>query len=457
MKPNNLLLACLFLMGVIDVSAQGQPSKKPVVFSYNISLSDYSFAKNVKDSSFGNVIKQKDWLKPANKSVGLGISYWKGLTNHIDFSGTFTGTLSSFPAGFVKDDSIGGASITAQLDGILHFKLLEDQKLINPFLSAGVGTGYFSKKIAVYAPLGMGLQFHFASGTYMILQAQWRKALIAGINNDYTFYSLGFAQGKTQRQTNKAKSKKETAKIILPQKEIVKIDKDTDGDGIPDSKDNCPAEKGTLNGCPDKDGDGVADKDDKCPDVKGVARYEGCPVPDTDKDGINDEEDKCPREAGLASNNGCPVKDSDGDGVADINDKCPDVKGTVENEGCPLPIAEGGKIIEVTDKSVTYNVEFDFDRSNLLPNAYAVLKNIVSILKADNRLSITVTGHSDSLGTPTANMRISASRAKVVTDYFLSYNINSARIQSAYYGSQRPIDKEQQWRNRRVEITIYKK
>ena len=47
------------------------------------------------------------------------------------------------------------------------------------------------------------------------------------------------------------------------------IEKDTDGDGVPDSKDNCPAEKGTVYGCPDSDGDGIADKDDACKDVAG--------------------------------------------------------------------------------------------------------------------------------------------------------------------------------------------
>jgi outer membrane protein OmpA-like peptidoglycan-associated protein len=56
----------------------------------------------------------------------------------------------------------------------------------------------------------------------------------------------------------------------------------------------------------DTDGDGVPDKDDKCPAVAGTAKYAGCPVPDTDGDGVNDENDKCPNAAGVASNYGCP-------------------------------------------------------------------------------------------------------------------------------------------------------
>jgi OOP family OmpA-OmpF porin len=105
---------------------------------------------------------------------------------------------------------------------------------------------------------------------------------------------------------------------------------------------------------------------------------------------------------------------------------------------------------------MTYRINFDFDRSNLLPDAFAVLRRIVDILKADNSLRINITGHADNFGTDAGNMRVSADRAKISRDYFLSYNIAANRISSSYYGASRPLDNEQQWRNRRVEITIIK-
>lgn len=98
--------------------------------------------------------------------------------------------------------------------------------------------------------------------------------------------------------------------------------KDTDGDGVPDDKDKCPAVGGTnvdSEGCPkqnqsnvDTDGDGVTDNKDKCPntppgtDVSG----DGCPEDsqeptDTDGDGVPDEDDDCPATPGLPQYNGC--------------------------------------------------------------------------------------------------------------------------------------------------------
>ncbi len=107
--------------------------------------------------------------------------------------------------------------------------------------------------------------------------------------------------------------------------------KDSDKDGIPDSKDACPTQKETVNGyqdtdgCPDTvpsptitdtDGDGIADASDACPSqketVNGYKDTDGCPdtVPDTDGDGIIDTKDLCPAEAetvnGFEDTDGCP-------------------------------------------------------------------------------------------------------------------------------------------------------
>ena len=116
---------------------------------------------------------------------------------------------------------------------------------------------------------------------------------------------------------------------------------DADGDGVADKNDDCPNEAGPINGCPDTDGDGIADKDDDCPNEAGPIN--GCP--DTDGDGVADGSDNCPNQAGPV--NGCP--DGDGDGVADKDDACPTVAGTLAN-GCPAdPDSDGDGIADSRD------------------------------------------------------------------------------------------------------------
>lgn len=56
---------------------------------------------------------------------------------------------------------------------------------------------------------------------------------------------------------------------------------------------------------------------------------------DSDNDGTPDFKDNCPTQTGPSSNNGCPIKDSDNDGVPDSEDNCPNEAGSTSNNGCP--------------------------------------------------------------------------------------------------------------------------
>lgn len=112
-------------------------------------------------------------------------------------------------------------------------------------------------------------------------------------------------------------------------------DTDTDGDGTPDCSDGCPENpemtKPGENGCKavekDSDDDGIPDSEDKCPDdpEKNEPGVCGCGTPDTDEDddGITDCEDICPTIA-YSDLIGDPCdKDEDDDGVNDGGDFCP--------------------------------------------------------------------------------------------------------------------------------------
>lgn len=60
----------------------------------------------------------------------------------------------------------------------------------------------------------------------------------------------------------------------------------------------------------DSDLDGIPDYKDDCPDIPGIKQNHGCPEQDSDKDGIPDSEDNCPNEPeiynGFQDEDGCP-------------------------------------------------------------------------------------------------------------------------------------------------------
>lgn len=148
-------------------------------------------------------------------------------------------------------------------------------------------------------------------------------------------------------------------------------EKDSDGDGVLDSKDACPAQAEDRDyfededGCPefDNDKDGVTDEADKCPeeqeDRDGFEDDDGCVDPDDDRDGILDADDKCPRDPEdkdqFEDEDGCPDLDNDGDGIEDRFDtKCPntpeDKDGFEDKDGCPDLDNDEDGLLDDTDK-----------------------------------------------------------------------------------------------------------
>jgi outer membrane protein OmpA-like peptidoglycan-associated protein len=121
-----------------------------------------------------------------------------------------------------------------------------------------------------------------------------------------------------------------------------------------------------------------------------------------------------------------------------------------------MAILDGGKLIRSSGDSMTYFIRFDFDKANITSEAFAILNQIVTQLKADKTLMITIDGHADNFGQEKYNQMISQDRANVARDYLQSYGVAKSRMKTAAYGSTRPYDIHQDWLNRRVEITIYK-
>ncbi|MGB5982937.1 MAG: OmpA family protein [Nonlabens sp.] len=232
---------------------------------------------------------------------------------------------------------------------------------------------------------------------------------------------------------------------------------DSDGDGIQDSEDECPNNAGPAetNGCPDTDGDSVLDKDDKCPDVAGEVALMGCP--DTDGDGVADGDDNCPNEAGLARFNGCP--DTDGDGIQDSEDECPNEAGVAELNGCPKPIMPP---VEVQKQLNEYakTILFDTGKASIQKASEQTLEDIIEILQEYPDAKFSIDGHTDSVGSAKNNMRLSDSRALSVKEYLTGHGIDEFRLSSKGYGEDQPVasnkTKAGRAQNRRVEINLVK-
>lgn len=225
--------------------------------------------------------------------------------------------------------------------------------------------------------------------------------------------------------------------------------KDSDRDGILDENDECPYQKGTVdtNGCPDSDGDGVVDKNDRCPNLAGALN--GCP--DSDGDGVANIDDECPNEPGIIS--GCP--DSDGDGIHNGKDKCVDSPGPADNNGCPKIKEEDLQVL----KFATDNVQFATGKATLKAQSYSVLDQVAEVLKKYPDYHLSISGHTDNVGTPSANQALSEERAASCYQYILSRQIAESRMVYKGFGEKQPVGlnntEEGREQNRRVAFDLF--
>ncbi|MBL0184089.1 MAG: OmpA family protein [Chitinophagaceae bacterium] len=444
MKQKLTLILALTLLATSAFSQKkmSNDSKKGTLLGLHFNMADFNAPLGIKDPSTGKV-----YSRFRDLSKGFSLSYWKGLTNRLDFSIRLNGMFRDYNLvtyGTPQQKTEFGV----ELEPSLNARLFSDAAMINPFLTVGIGGGLYTNHFGGYVPAGIGAQVNFNSVTYLIVQAQYRWTLSKKTLGDHLFYSVGLAQNIG----------KEKVKVVPPPPPppVVEAPKDRDGDGVLDVDDKCPDVKGlaSLKGCPDRDGDGIADGDDKCPDVAGLARYQGCPIPDTDKDGINDEQDKCPTVPGVARYQGCPIPDTDGDGVNDEEDKCINEKGPASNYGCPV-IDE--KIVERVNKAAQ-NVFFATGSDKLLAKSFPKLNDVVSILKENPSYKVNIDGHTDDVGKDESNQTLSEKRAASVKAYLVSKGIDESRLTSTGYGETKPVADNKtaagRAKNRRVEMTV---
>jgi outer membrane protein OmpA-like peptidoglycan-associated protein len=103
-------------------------------------------------------------------------------------------------------------------------------------------------------------------------------------------------------------------------------------------------------------------------------------------------------------------------------------------------------------------VFFETGQYALLPESEYELGKVVELLRQNPRLKVEIGGHTDNVGKPADNQRLSEQRAKAVRDYLISKGIAESSLTYKGYGESKPVasnDSEQgRAQNRRTEMKI---
>lgn len=114
--------------------------------------------------------------------------------------------------------------------------------------------------------------------------------------------------------------------------------------------------------------------------------------------------------------------------------------------------------IESGERIALRNVFFETGRWEILPESEYELAKVVDLLTKNPTLKIELGGHTDNVGRPEANQRLSEQRAKAVYDYLINKGIPSNRLSYKGYGETQPVatndTDEGRRENRRTEIKV---
>ncbi len=104
-----------------------------------------------------------------------------------------------------------------------------------------------------------------------------------------------------------------------------------------------------------------------------------------------------------------------------------------------------------------YDIYFDFNRSVIKPESEPVLLEIATIMQKHPDWKLSVSGHTDNIGSQKSNVPLSQRRAAAVKDALVTrFKIAAARLDTAGYGAAQPVATndtlEGRARNRRVEL-----
>jgi outer membrane protein OmpA-like peptidoglycan-associated protein len=99
-------------------------------------------------------------------------------------------------------------------------------------------------------------------------------------------------------------------------------------------------------------------------------------------------------------------------------------------------------------------------KSTIQPESFPELDEIGMMLQENPKIEIQLEGHTDNVGTPDANVRLSQQRVDAVKNYLIKKGIKKSRVKTKAFGGARPLRNEMtpeaRALNRRVEMRILK-
>jgi peptidoglycan-associated lipoprotein len=125
----------------------------------------------------------------------------------------------------------------------------------------------------------------------------------------------------------------------------------------------------------------------------------------------------------------------------------------------PTPVAvDRLEPAQDTHRILEERIHFALDRSDLTPEARAILAAKVDVLRSTPGVALRIDGHADERGSDEYNLALSKRRAAEVKRFLVTRGIDDSRLETVGYGEEQPLDRtssEMAWAmNRRAGFQV---
>ncbi len=208
-------------------------------------------------------------------------------------------------------------------------------------------------------------------------------------------------------------------------------------------------------------------------------------IVDSDKDGVPDDKDDCPntvmKKDTIVGKNGCEIivlLDSDNDGITDDIDKCPNtpfgLRKNVDSMGCAKSeTIQTPSVVKTTNNTtdikaqdfakmgdkINLHISFDSNLAKIKPEYQTKIKEFAKYIKSLGKDTVvTINGYTDSSGNEAKNKKLSRERAFAVRQALIKAGLKPSQVRAYGNGSLNPIASndtaEGRAKNRRIEAII---
>ena len=388
-----ITLTFFSLLLIAPVCIFAQTSEQRFTAGLSVIGIDYNKAINGSLSSYQNLdygieVSAHAYL---NKALNLSLS-----------SAFIPNTTYPFQSDVLLSTSLIDVSAAVQLKS--NGTIFKENAFFAPYIGTGIGLNTASNNQRFYLPATAGVRLRITKGFGLNFQGTYKVAL-----QQDQLQHIAYSAGMVFSLPTQTKRKPTPQKPKEP-------------------------EEGPLadNALMDRDGDGVPDSRDHCPDEKGLEMYLGCPPDETSGEEENDY--VAPAE------NSTPVFTE---------------TSTEALEDYP-PISK--EDIAILERAMD-NIYFKPASTEISSQSLRVLDQVAQLLEKYPNYGLQVLGHTDNTGSYNINQVLSVMRAFEVKNYLVyQKGIQMGRITSDGYSYAQPVEDNTtntgRSKNRRVEFKL---